>query len=528
MGQKPVFKSEIIMPQMFVEGFISSLHSQGIVELVRKSGKAKPEKTLTGMQKLKDTSHSIKAALEKHKKREKKSILDNFKRSKEAKYHILDYSNQEFIQHAGQYLQEIQERLNTLLSIYRQSEAKLSKVTKERDVSGLLPQIPVSNGSTRGLRLIAGALDQEKVTEIRKRIPASSVLITKSSGKKCGFLILSQENTSDTRALNLKDASLIDLSAYELNEEFLIQEAVQKRFNKLAKEKKSIQQKLEALHEEEMLRLSAIDEELQNRAGKLSHIIEHKDDRSLAMLEAYAPVENLEQIKNTIESFTGYYYFRSSKSEDAPIIYKNIKPIRFFETITNLYSPPRSGYFDPTFLIAISFSIFFAFMLTDFFYGIAVFLIGAIIYWGMAKASKGLRSFAGVLMVMGSFTVALGVIFGSYFGDLFQSSSFQDSVFGGISQTFSSLVSKYAVLNSLTDIIPMLSVVIVLGLLHLSTGYFAGFMENISKSKVQKALADQGVWILFIAGLVCAVLSLALKKQMLIAAAALVLSLIHI
>ena len=73
--------------------------------------------------------------------------------------------------------------------------------------------------------------------------------------------------------------------------------------------------------------------------------------------------------------------------------------IRPFEMLVNLYSPPKYKDFDPTPLVAVFFTIFFGFMLDDFFYGLIMAVIPVIILLRPGKKSQTVRDVCVLLII---------------------------------------------------------------------------------------------------------------------------------
>ena len=169
-----------------------------------------------------------------------------------------------------------------------------------------------------------------------------------------------------------------------------------------------------------------------------------------------------------------------------PTLLKNNPLVRPFETITNLYSTPKPFAVDPTFFIAISFPLFFGLMLTDVIYGIALLGISIVLYLRHKETNTQLAQFSKLLGVSAFSTIILGVIFGSYFGNFFQTLGFDVPM----------------LLDTMRDILPLIAIVLSIGTLHLLLGLCIGFYESWVAKKYVKAIKEQGVWLLLIVGIV--------------------------
>lgn len=98
-------------------------------------------------------------------------------------------------------------------------------------------------------------------------------------------------------------------------------------------------------------------------------------------------------------------------SEDAPPIkLKNPKLVRPFEMFTRMYGLPNYKEFDPTFLIAITYSLIFGAMFGDVGQGLLLVIGGALLY------HKKKMNLAACISCCGVFSTFFGFMFGSIFG----------------------------------------------------------------------------------------------------------------
>ena len=93
-----------------------------------------------------------------------------------------------------------------------------------------------------------------------------------------------------------------------------------------------------------------------------------------------------------------------------PTKMKNFALFRPFEMFVNMYGCPRYGEFDPTPLVAITYSVFFGIMFGDLGQGLVVALLGAILGFGMKK------DLGKILFCCGISSAIFGTIFDSVFG----------------------------------------------------------------------------------------------------------------
>ncbi len=104
--------------------------------------------------------------------------------------------------------------------------------------------------------------------------------------------------------------------------------------------------------------------------------------------------------------------------EEAPVVLINHRLIRPFEAVTELYALPISGGFDPTPFLAPFFFLFFGMMLGDVGYGIGLCLLTFVLMKKIKMAGLGKKLFE-LLFLGGVASILVGLLTGSFFGDLF-------------------------------------------------------------------------------------------------------------
>ncbi|WP_297535242.1 V-type ATP synthase subunit I, partial [Thermococcus sp.] len=176
--------------------------------------------------------------------------------------------------------------------------------------------------------------------------------------------------------------------------------------------------------------------------------------------------------------------------EEIPIKLKNPGWARPFEMLTEMYGVPRYDEIDPTPIIAFTYSFFFGFMLTDFFYGLIVGIVAALLVKGHKKFNDGTYKFAYTLLISSFFTMFMGILFGSYFGNA------GDIVLQYI--TGNPNAHFWRIADSLKDPMFVLTLALAIGLAHLFTGYTIGFIVKWKNGDAKGAVLEQLPWMLII------------------------------
>jgi V/A-type H+-transporting ATPase subunit I len=101
------------------------------------------------------------------------------------------------------------------------------------------------------------------------------------------------------------------------------------------------------------------------------------------------------------------------EGNELPTLLHNLPLVRIFQGIVSLYSLPSYSELDPTFVVALSFCLFFGFMFGDVGHGLALILGTCFL------EKKGImgRSIGSVMKIAGAFAVLFGFLYGSVFGN---------------------------------------------------------------------------------------------------------------
>jgi len=151
-------------------------------------------------------------------------------------------------------------------------------------------------------------------------------------------------------------------------------------------------------------------------------------------LEGWVPERNLAALESGLRARVGERVDleRIATTEEAPTLMDNPPGIRWFEFFIKFYSLPESNEFDPTWIFALAFPLFFGLMLGDAGYGAVILGICLWMIVGFPGGGRLPKSLTGfVTMIMGPrgmqllartlipgclLAIGLGVAFNAYFG----------------------------------------------------------------------------------------------------------------
>ena len=264
-----------------------------------------------------------------------------------------------------------------------------------------------------------------------------------------------------------------------------------------------------AKKEELNARLESLEEEIRNSAFRKEEIENYSDimaievDKNMAMsmllrtkrafyLEGWIPEKRVKELDKLIEGRECYYEVRDpEEGEEVPIQLKNSKFFTPIETITELYSLPAYGSFDPTSIYALFYICFFGMMFSDAGYGI---LMVAGCLFAMKKfdlEGNTLKMIKG-FMYCGVSTFFWGAMYGGWFGDFFE-------VFARMT-VGKEIDIKPLWFDPLDDPLKLLVFSLGLGVVHLFVGMGIDAYNKIRRGRWFDALCDVGFWYVTLTG----------------------------
>lgn len=181
------------------------------------------------------------------------------------------------------------------------------------------------------------------------------------------------------------------------------------------------------------------------------------------------------------------------EGDDVPILLQNNGFAANFEWVLGMYSYPKYGTFDPTFVMSIFYFIIFGIMFADVGYGLLLVLgcFGAI---KLLKPREGMRRFLSMFGYCGISSMVWGLILGAYFGDL-------PKVF--ISKMLGLAPPEKVALwfDPIEDPMTFLVLSLAVGAVHLIGGMAVQFYLLCRDGKPLDALMDVGSWWVLFAGI---------------------------
>ncbi|KXG77940.1 hypothetical protein AN618_07480 [Fervidicola ferrireducens] len=258
---------------------------------------------------------------------------------------------------------------------------------------------------------------------------------------------------------------------------------LQERLEAIEVERKKIKEEIAKLADRLMDLKAFYDYWLLERQKK-ENLQKMADTEKIFVMKAYVPENSVESVKKAVNSVTDAVHLAfedPAEDDDIPVVLSNPRLVQPFEIVTELYSLPDPRGIDPNVYMAPFFFVFFGMMVSDAAYGLVLSLLSALALWKLKLAGMG-KKLVELLFLGGISTFIWGMIFGSWFGDLIK--------------------IKPLWLNPLDNPMAVLYLSFAMGLVQIYTGIILSAYKNIRNGKVADALMDQGLWLVFLTGLI--------------------------
>lgn len=243
----------------------------------------------------------------------------------------------------------------------------------------------------------------------------------------------------------------------------------------------AIQSELRAFSEQEGPKLAALSQIVRTRLAQL-HVVDSFAQSELAgVVHGWAPSESFDSLRAALNAkfgdkvLVGKLDPHDVDHERIPTKLKNHPIVRPFELIMKLMKPATYGSFDPTWLVALSFIVFYGFVLGDAGYGVVIVTIGALVKkkWGHIKM---LHDGMSIFQWMGVSAIVFGIIYWEIFGNVVER-----------------LVGDYSIFHRVHYTDELLYLAILFGVIHIPLCLILGIREGYAHGHAKHAEEKLGM-----------------------------------
>ncbi len=386
-------------------------------------------------------------------------------------------------------LPELDEEISQIENKITSLERRISNVNDKKKFFKKLRGSGVKYEDLKGtenLDVFVGEIDQDILMseapnthyEVFEGEQASAVFYHETEDKAFRDAI----NKASSKELSVPETELsgsIETVSYNLED----------RKEELREEKKKKEEQLEDLAEEWREGLENIESFLTERVEKAEAPLNFATTENTFIAYGWIPSERYSEIEEELADKTeGRIHVQKEETEEEPPVkHDNNRFVQPFESLTDLVSVPRYNELDPSFMLLLTFPLFFGFMIGDAGYGLttlAVFYLG----YRMVPAARDIFK---SLMYASIATILFGLVFGDAFGYIiFGESSVLASQFG--LEVFSQIPVLFHRAHNLGTVFIIAAVI---GVVHINMGFLLGFYNEYIRHGFKEAFLEKGSWI---------------------------------
>ncbi len=251
------------------------------------------------------------------------------------------------------------------------------------------------------------------------------------------------------------------------------------RIGHIDSEKFIIKEEL-AGYEGSMKTLQLVYEYLKNVVGRKAISTNFLKTDSTTLIRGWVPTKYNNRLESICSEVLGEDYYlnyeevKEEEIEDVPIKLENNDLNDAFQSVTEMYALPRYDFIDPTPYVTPFYLIFFGMMVADAGYGI-VMLIATLLALKYFKFDDGMKKMIKFFHYLSYPTIAFGVLYGGYFGDL---------------------IKVPHLIDTTNDVMTILAMSVVFGAIQIVFGLCIKAAVLIKVGKPLDAFMDSGSWLI--------------------------------
>ncbi|MFB6241646.1 MAG: V-type ATP synthase subunit I [Candidatus Nanosalina sp.] len=387
-------------------------------------------------------------------------------------------------------LEEIEDSVEELKSRKEKVESEISSVKDDtrffRKLKGSGLSYEDMKESER-LKIWVGDLDTERFTE---EVQNDRYEIFEGSGAS---LVAYDREFSDEIESALQEAGKEEYQVPENDKTGSVESTIEelKEDNrKLKEERKDIREELEELSRKWRDELESAEDFLAEKVEKAEAPINFATTDKTFIAQGWIPEDRYEEVQEELcDAAEGKIHIQKEDTEEEPPVkHDNPRPVKPFESLTDLVSIPKYNELDPSFVILLTFPLMFGFMIGDAGYGLTTL---AVFYLGY-RYIDGAEDIFKSLMYASVATIIFGLAFGDAFGYVIFGHHSKLAAVTGI-HFFKEIPILFHRAEHLGQVFTISAI---FGLFHVNAGYLLGFYNEYSNHGFVEAFLEKGSWLL--------------------------------
>lgn len=339
---------------------------------------------------------------------------------------------------------------------------------------------------SKRLKVYVGKLDAESLTD-----KCESDRFEVFEGKNASVVVYSKRDSGKIESC-INENSRKEYKVPELDVSGSINAVVnqlEKKRNDIEAEKEKVEEDIQGVSDSWRDRLEQAEEFLTEKVEKAEAPINFATTEKAFVAQGWVPSDKYEEVEEVLaEASEGKIHVQKEEGENPPVKHSNSRPVKPFESLTDLVSVPKYNELDPSFVLLLTFPLMFGFMIGDAGYG---FTTLAVFYLGY-KYIEGAREIFKSLMYASVATILFGLAFGDAFGYVIFGHHSELAAVTGI-HLFEQIPILWHRAEHLGQVFTISAIV---GFFHVNAGYMLGFYNEYSNHGFVEAFLEKGSWFL--------------------------------
>ncbi len=289
------------------------------------------------------------------------------------------------------------------------------------------------------------------------------------------------------------EISVPDIEDYNARENELDREKAS-----LEEESSTLDSQMEEVKQKETNHMLAMEEYLSIELDKSELPLSALESKYAFFMVGFVPENDFDDIKSEIESKTQgrVTVDRTEIEEEAPTLLKNPPGAKNFESLTHMFSTPKSYEVDPTLIMAFAFPIFFGMMLGDIGYGLLITVLA--LYLKRIMTTEGWQRLLNMSVMSGLVSILFGFIYGEFFGP-FIVPGYDPPDIHVLGEVMSSLYAfhhGHPIFDRVEEmgVKVLLFTTLVIGMIKVLGGFAIGFSNVLSHHGLKEAILEKASW----------------------------------
>jgi len=266
-------------------------------------------------------------------------------------------------------------------------------------------------------------------------------------------------------------------------------EITNSKIRSLEEELTRLREELQSKAREDLNRLALLREALSAENERLSVLEKASEAKYVTLIEGWIPESNTESAISEVKESIDYVFIDTRKPEqleEPPTKLKNLRGLKPFQTIVNLFATPKYREWDPTPIVAYSFALFFGIMVCDVIYALGIMLLGKFLLSKFVDDphSDNFKLFQRLIYTCGGVALVGGLLTGQYLGDIY--------TFFGIEN----LALVQGVKEALQDPVSFIVIALGIGFVHVNIGHLLALIKGVKERNKGLVLNKIGLFIL--------------------------------